>query len=337
MPFTTYHLASGLLVGLILRKWIHLPTFLITTTILVDLGSGLLILSRVDTRPHGLTHNFFMAAPLGLLSALIIYFLDKFFEMHKILYKTFYLAEHSESFLKYIFGGIIGWFLHLFLDAPLYDEMRPLEPLVSSMNPLYLPYTQMMWVVYDLILYGGLVAYSTYFYFKSRNVFGGSLARFQLGILAILVAISLAPIVIDIELPFRDEEAFIPLGIAVSGLLLITISLREMKLISSMRETLILLITIILIIAACSSLRNLLLSSTVITVIYFGAALVIALLRKPLAQISLEVGKRSVKAVDLLLIGWLSTLIIVGIPVFIASLFIIIIKSRELIKVSSLS
>ncbi|MGC9107860.1 MAG: hypothetical protein ACP5IE_06700, partial [Infirmifilum sp.] len=259
-------------------------------------------MSRVDTRPHGLTHNFFMAAPLGLLSALIIYFLDKFFEMHKILYKTFYLAEHSESFLKYIFGGIIGWFLHLFLDAPLYDEMRPLEPLVSSMNPLYLPYTQMMWVVYDLILYGGLVAYSTYFYFKSRNVFGGSLARFQLGILAILVAISLAPIVIDIELPFRDEEAFIPLGIAVSGLLLITISLREMKLISSMRETLILLITIILIIAACSSLRNLLLSSTVITVIYFGAALVIALLRKPLAQISLEVGKRSVKAVDLLLI-----------------------------------
>jgi len=337
MPFTTYHLASGLLIGLILRKWIHLPTFLVTTTLLVDLGSGLLILSRVDTRPHGLTHNFFIAAPLGLLSALTIYFLDKFFKIHKIFYKAFYLAEHSESLLKYVSGGVIGWFLHLFLDAPLYNDMRPFEPLVSSMNPFYSSDTQMMWVVYDLILYSGLVAYSTYFYFKSRDVFGGSLARFQLGILAILVAISLAPIAIDIELLFRDEEAFIPLGIAVSGLLLITISLREMKLISNMRATLILLITIILIIVACSNLRNFLLSSTVIAAIYFGAAPVIVLLRKPLTQISIEVNKRSIKAVDLLLIGWLSTLIIIGIPVFIASLFVIVIKSRDLIKVSSLS
>ncbi|MGC9010298.1 MAG: hypothetical protein ACP5I7_06785 [Sulfolobales archaeon] len=336
MPFTTYHLASGLLIGLVLRKWIHLPTFLVTTTLLVDLGSGLLILSRVDTRPHGLTHNFFMAAPLGLLSALTIYLLDKYFNIHKIFYKVFYLAEHSESLLKYVSGGVIGWFLHLFLDAPLYNDMRPFEPLVSSMNPLYLPDTQMLWIVYDLILYSGLLAYSTYFYLRSKDVFGGSLARFQLGILAILMAISLAPIAIDIELLFRDEEAFIPLGVAVSGLLLITISLREMRLISNVRATLILLITIILIIIAFSNMRDLLLSSTVIAAIYFGAAPVIVLLRKPLTQISIEVNKRSVKAVDLLLIGWLSTLLIVGIPVFIASLVILIIKSRDLTKVSSL-
>ncbi len=336
MPFTTYHLASGLLIGLVFRKWIHLPTFLVTTTLLVDLGSVLLILSRVDTRPHGLTHNFFIAAPLGLLSALAIYFIDKYFNIHKIFYKIFYLAEHSESFLKYASGGVIGWFLHLFLDAPLYNDMRPLEPLVSNMNPLHLPDTQMMWVVYDLILYSGLLAYSTYFYLRSRYVFGGSLARFQLGILAILMAISLTPVAIDIELLFRDEEAFIPLGVAVSGLLLITISLREMRLISNMRATLILLITIILIIIAFSNMKDLLLSSTVIAAIYFGAAPVIVLLRKPLTQISIEVNKISIRAVDLLLIGWLSTLLIIGIPVFIASLVILIIKSRDLTKISSL-
>ncbi|MGC9148522.1 MAG: hypothetical protein ACP5GI_03675 [Sulfolobales archaeon] len=37
MPFTSYHIASGLLVGLPIRRWIHLPTFLITTAIIVDI------------------------------------------------------------------------------------------------------------------------------------------------------------------------------------------------------------------------------------------------------------------------------------------------------------
>jgi hypothetical protein len=329
MPFTTYHLASGLLIGLVLRKWIHLPTFLVTTTLLVDLGSGLLILSRVDTRPHGLTHNFFIAAPLGLLSALTIYLLDKYFNIHKIFYKVFYLAEHSESFLKYASGGVIGWFLHLFLDAPLYNDMRPFEPLVSSMNPLYLPDTQMLWIVYDLILYSGLLAYSTYFYLRSKDVFGASLARFQLGILAILMAISLAPIAIDIELLFGEEKAFIPLGVAISGLLLDVLSLREMRLLSNIRVILILLITIMLIITAYGNMRYLLLSSTVYAVIYFGVTLIILLLRKPLSYIVLEMGKRSLRAIDLLFVGWLSILVFVGIPIFILALLIIMIKSRE--------
>ncbi|AFK50549.1 hypothetical protein TCELL_0124 [Thermogladius calderae 1633] len=330
MPFTTYHLASGFLVGLPLRRRVHLPTLLVATTIPVDLGSVLLVLGGIDARPHGLTHGFVVAALLGVLTAIVVYVLDRYLKVHKTLYRAFYLAQGDEEFHKYIAGGVIGALLHVVLDAPLYEDMSPFEPFVSGVNPFLLSGTQLTLPLYDLVLYAGLLAYLVFFYEMSRRALGGPVARLQLGVLVILVAILLAPTTVDVELLFGEPEAFIPLGVGVLGVVLAVLSLVEMRLMSTVRAGLVLSVTATLLATAYADLGGLLLSSTAATLVYTGVAAIIVLLRSPLTRIRITFMNKSLKAVDLLLMGWLSALLIVGVPVFVAALFTILVESRRL-------
>jgi hypothetical protein len=326
MPFTTYHLASGFIIGLLLRKWLHLPTLLITTTIFVDLEPILVIMNIINDRPHGITHSFISSIPLGILSGLTIYYFEKLFKSIKSLYRSLYLVRGDEDLPNYILAGIFGWILHVMLDSLLYTDIRPFEPLISSSNPLYISNQQFLRGIYDSLLYAGLASYLGYCYYESRRIYGASLARFQLGILSILSAILLTPIGIDIEIPFSDYTSLIPLGIAILGLIILILSLREISLIDITRALLIALIISLIVISIYSKLT----AANTYTIIYIGGTLILVLLRKSLTPIRLKLGRRSLRVVDIMIIGWLASILIIGIPIFILALVIMAAKSGDL-------
>ena len=131
MPFTPFHLGPALGFGLPLRKYLHVPTFLVAN-ILVDVEPFLVFLLRVDYPLHGYLHTFIVAFILGLALGYVMFLLERIL---RLLYKTLLLESNVTPKLKsFIVAGVLGTMLHVLLDSPLYDDIRPFYPL--SANPL---------------------------------------------------------------------------------------------------------------------------------------------------------------------------------------------------------
>jgi len=160
VPFTTYHLASGLLVGLFLKKRVNWLALLITTTILVDV-EPILVVAGVWRQwgPHGVLHTFIASIPMGLASGALLYITKGALRSLRV---KLYL-ESDDDLKSYLVAGVIGWLMHVLLDAPLYYDIRPLYPL--EVNPLLSSLSiESLCVMYDALLVGGFVAYSIHFY-----------------------------------------------------------------------------------------------------------------------------------------------------------------------------
>jgi len=154
VPFTTYHLASGLLVGLFLKKWVNWLALLIITTILVDV-EPILVVTGVWRQwgPHGVLHTFIASIPMGLASGALLYITRGTLRSLRV---KLYL-ESDDNLKSYLVAGVIGWLMHVLLDAPLYYDIRPLYPL--EVNPLRSSLSiESLWVMYDALLVGGFVA-----------------------------------------------------------------------------------------------------------------------------------------------------------------------------------
>lgn len=156
MPFTSHHLGAGLLVGFLLRRKINWFTFLLTTTILVDLEPIYVVFFNPQMRRvHGYTHTFLASVLLGLIVGLLAYSVRKLIKKHL---EGLGLAELSDGVTPYVLAGIAGWSLHVFMDSFLYFDIQPFTPV--ECNPLYVPqYTLLLHYVYEAVFYAGLVVY----------------------------------------------------------------------------------------------------------------------------------------------------------------------------------
>jgi len=132
MPFTPFHLGPALGFGLPLRKYLHVPTFL-AANILVDVEPFLVLSFGLDYPLHGHLHTFIAAFVLGLALGYAMFLLERFL---RPLYKTFLLESNdTPRWESFIVAGVLGTMLHVLLDSPLYDDIRPFYP--SLANPLY--------------------------------------------------------------------------------------------------------------------------------------------------------------------------------------------------------
>lgn len=131
MPFTPLHLGPALAVGLPLRKYLHLPTFIVGNVIL-DLEPFLVITLGLDYPLHGYFHTFLSALIVGLLLGLVMY---KFEKPMKPFYKLTLLETNDTLKLKsFLLAGFFGTALHVLFDAVIYSEMMPFLPWTT--NPL---------------------------------------------------------------------------------------------------------------------------------------------------------------------------------------------------------
>ncbi len=134
MPFTLLHLGPALTIGIPLRRHIHLPTFIIAS-IIIDVEPLIVIATSVDYPLHGYLHTFLLAVILGLILGFLIYRLDKVLAR---LWSLILMEPAKELSMKSTMAsGTLGTLIHVLLDSPLYEDIRPLFPL--SINPLYNP------------------------------------------------------------------------------------------------------------------------------------------------------------------------------------------------------
>lgn len=325
MPFTSYHIAFGLFVGLPSRRWIHLPTFLITTAVIVDIEPIMVMLGAIGGMVHGSLHTILLGVFMGFTAGLAMYFLERYFGFLKTLYRSFYLSQGSEKPLSYILAGVLGWILHIVLDALIYSDIRPLEPFISSYNPLYLSHAISLPVIslaYNVILVAGLSLYIFYFFRISLAENGFKPTLFKAGVLIVLASLTIAPV----EINFMDvAPATIILGL--SGIALSASSLYLLNLLSTGR---LIIVLSILSIIALLSLNKSLSSLEIFVTLYIEIAVILALLRRSLSRIEITIYRASVKVIDLVIISWIATIVLVGIPMLIATLVLLLIRSNLL-------
>ena len=129
MPFTPYHFGPCALIAIPLRRHVDLPVLLLTN-IVVDTEPLTILALGWPLRPHGFFHSFVISTLLGLGLAAVCWKgragLERAMKAIRYPYET--------TLKKILVTAIGGMWLHVLIDAPLYEDGRPLFP--SSLNPL---------------------------------------------------------------------------------------------------------------------------------------------------------------------------------------------------------
>ncbi len=140
MPFTPFHLCPGLLLGLLLFSYIDLPTFLVASVI-VDVEPFLVLTLNLNYPLHGFLHSFLG----GALIAFILAAAMSNVRSNLSLLMSFLKLEQKLSFKRVLSASLFGVYLHIFLDSPLYSDIRPFYPF--DFNPFL---SQSMFISFDI-------------------------------------------------------------------------------------------------------------------------------------------------------------------------------------------
>ncbi len=299
--------------------------YLITTAVIVDIEPIMVMLGVIGGRVHGSLHTILLGVFMGSTAGLAMYFLERYFGFLKTLYRSLYLSQGSEKPLSYILAGVLGWLLHIVLDALIYSDIRPLEPFISSYNPLYLSHAISLPVIslaYNVILVAGLSLYIFYFFRISLAENGFKPTLFKAGVLIVLASLTIAPV----EINFMDVAS----ATIILGLLGIALSASSLYLLNLLSTGRLIIVLSILSIIALLSLNKSLSSLEIFVTLYIGIAVILALLRRSLSRIEITIYRASVKVIDLVIISWIATIVLVGIPMLIATLVLLLIRSNLL-------
>jgi len=170
MPVTPYHFGPALGFGLPLRKYLHLPTFIVANVI-VDLEPFLVLVLGLGYPLHGYLHTYVSAFFLGIVVGSGMFLLEPYFSP---LYKAFLLkADHEPRRISCVLAGVSGIMLHVTLDSPLYSDIRPFYPLTA--NPFFRleiasqVYSFCVWMgLIGILFYAGLLILSVYRKFRRK-------------------------------------------------------------------------------------------------------------------------------------------------------------------------
>lgn len=131
MPFTPYHFGPSGFVGLVLRRWIDLPMFMLGNVI-VDVE----VLFAPDRFPHRHWHfhTLLIGGLVGALVGAILYSIKpirNFFAWSMRLIRI----NYEPTLLKMILGGMTGVCMHVLIDSFYHYDVQPFWP--ATRNSLY--------------------------------------------------------------------------------------------------------------------------------------------------------------------------------------------------------
>lgn len=116
MPFTPYHFGPSGFVGLLLRRWIDLPVFLLANVV-IDL-------EVLVTHSHAYGHTLLLGTAVGVLWGLAAYPLRGVFKR----LMDFVRLPYKTGLVKMIASGVLGVWLHVVVDAMVHYDVRLLWP-----------------------------------------------------------------------------------------------------------------------------------------------------------------------------------------------------------------
>lgn len=130
MPFTPFHFGPGILLGLLLLKYLDFPTF-VAANVMIDWRAALVFLGLLDGPLHGWVHTYLGASLMALsLGGAMIYmrpWMDEALREMKI--------KQKFSRQKIFIAAFSGAFLHITIDALHHPYMQPFFPL--DIRPLF--------------------------------------------------------------------------------------------------------------------------------------------------------------------------------------------------------
>lgn len=119
MPFPSYHFGASTFFGLALRKWIDVPVF-VFANIIVDLE----VLLYNHESCHRYIHNLLIGAAAGAVWGALAYLAKPIFA--KIM--RFIRINYKPNLIKMIISGILGIWLHVFIDSIYYYDILVFWP-----------------------------------------------------------------------------------------------------------------------------------------------------------------------------------------------------------------
>jgi len=128
MPFTPYHFGPSGFVGLVFRKWLDIPVFVLANVI-VDVE--VLFAEGWPYHRHWHWHTLLVGGVVGAAWAVTAYPLRNLFK--KIM--RIFRLPYATGFWKMVFSGVLGVWLHVLIDSIYHYDVQIFWPLKS--NPLY--------------------------------------------------------------------------------------------------------------------------------------------------------------------------------------------------------
>lgn len=153
MPFTPYHFGPSGFIGLIFRKWLDIPVFVLANVI-VDLEVLVITGFGLGWPIHRYIHTLLIGAAAGVVWATVAWPLRNLF---KTIMQTLRIP-YQTSFLKMLVSGVLGVWLHVVIDSIYHWDVRMFWP--SKAKPLYkLAIRQHLHTICEVFLIAAIVLY----------------------------------------------------------------------------------------------------------------------------------------------------------------------------------
>ena len=130
MPFTPFHFGPHASVALPLHRYLDIPVF-IGANVVIDFEPLLVMTFNLDYPLHGYCHTLLIGSLVGLVWAMSAYPLRHLFGKAM----GFLRLPYAPTLAKMAVSGVLGVWLHVLFDAPIYYDIQPFYPIKA--NPFY--------------------------------------------------------------------------------------------------------------------------------------------------------------------------------------------------------
>jgi len=123
VPFTPYHFGPAAFLGLVFRKWLDIPVFVLANVVI---DFEVLVVGWMDLgRPtHRYLHTLLGAAVAGAVWGLAAYPLRPLFRWGMRLMHV----DYEPKLWTMVISGVLGGCLHVVIDAFYHYDVRPFRP-----------------------------------------------------------------------------------------------------------------------------------------------------------------------------------------------------------------
>jgi membrane-bound metal-dependent hydrolase YbcI (DUF457 family) len=129
VPFTPFHFGPHACVSLPFCRHLDVSVFL-AANVAVDIEPLLVLVFKLDYPLHGYCHTLLIGGLVGLALATAAYPLRNLIGT----VMNFVRLPYQPTYLKMALSGVLGAWLHVLFDAPIYDDIQPFYPWQA--NPL---------------------------------------------------------------------------------------------------------------------------------------------------------------------------------------------------------
>lgn len=123
MPFTPYHFGPSGLLGLLFKKWLDIPVFILANVI-IDIEVLIIRMLGLEWPYHRYCHTLLFGAALGILWGTAAYPLRNFFG--KIMRAI--RLPYQTGFWKMVVSGVLGVWFHVVIDSIYHWDVLMLWP-----------------------------------------------------------------------------------------------------------------------------------------------------------------------------------------------------------------